>query len=112
MAEYFAVLVPTASPDSGRAWLAAAGGRVIQAYGERVFVVELPEGGPTSSAEASKTVTLYDGPVPEDLPGLDEVGRMGVAAWNLRQSEAFQRSRRTRVGEGRSWDDEEDEPEG
>ena len=37
---------------------------------------------------------------------------MGVDAWNLRQSSAFQRSRRTRIGEGRSWDDDEAEPEG
>ena len=37
---------------------------------------------------------------------------MGVEAWNLRQSAAFQRSRRTRIGEGRSWGDEEAEPEG
>jgi hypothetical protein len=112
MAEYFAVLVPDASPDEGRAWLAAAGGRPIQAYGERALIVELPEGWAAEAAEAPETVTLYDGPVPDDLPGLDEVGRLGIAAWNLRHSDAFQRSRRTRVGEGRSWGDEDAEREG
>jgi hypothetical protein len=112
MVECFVVLAPAASPDECRVWIAAAGGRLIQAYGDRALIVELPEGWAAESTEASEIVTLYEGRVPEDLPGLDDVGRMGVAAWNVRRSEAFQRSRQTRVGEGRSWGDEEAEPEG
>jgi hypothetical protein len=112
MAEYFVVVAPAASLDDVRAWLAAAGGRPVQAYGDRALVVELAEGGTVGSAETPDLVRMFKGPVPEDLGGLDEVARMGVEAWNLRQSSAFQRSRRTRIGEGRSWDDEEAEPEG
>jgi hypothetical protein len=112
MVECFVVLAPGASSDDVRTWLAAAGGRPIQAYGERALIVELPEEAAVETAGVSDVVTLYEGHVPEDLPGLDEVGRMGAAAWNLRHSEAFQASRRTRVGEGRSWDDEGAEPEG
>jgi hypothetical protein len=112
MVECFVVLAPQASPEDVHTWLAAAGGRSIQAYGERALIVELPEVVDAEAPETSETVTLYGDRVPEDLPGLDEVGRMGAAAWNLRHSEAFQESRRTRVGEGRSWDDEGVEPEG
>jgi hypothetical protein len=112
MAEYFVVLAPAASPDDVRAWLAAAGGRPVQAYGDRALVVELAEGGVAASTATPESVRIYEGPVPEDLGGLDEVARMGVQAWNLRQSSAFQRSRRTRIGEGRSWGDEDAEPEG
>jgi hypothetical protein len=111
MVEYFVVLAPAAAPDDVRAWLSAAGGRSVQAYGDRALVVDLPEGEVAGSAEVPE-MAIYRGPVPEDLGGLDEVARMGVAAWNLRQSAAFQRSRQTRIGEGRSWGDEEAEPEG
>jgi hypothetical protein len=112
MVECFVVLAPGASREAAQAWLAEVDARPLQAYGERALIVELPEGAPIETAEASETVTMYEDRVPEDLPGLDEVGRMGAAAWNLRRSEAFQTSRRTRVGEGRSWDDEPAEPEG
>jgi hypothetical protein len=112
MVEYFVVLAPAASPDDVRAWLAAAGGRLGQAYGDRALVVELPEGAAAPFTETPEIVGIYRGPVPEDLGSLDEVAQIGVAAWNMRQSAAFQRSRRTRIGEGRSWGDEEVEPEG
>ena len=112
MVEYFVVLAPAASPEEVPAWLDVAGGRAVQVYGDRALVVEFPEGGAAGSAEAPEIVRIYGGPVPEDLGGLDEVARMGVKAWNMRQSAAFQRSRQTRIGEGRSWGDEEAEPEG
>jgi hypothetical protein len=112
MTEYFAVVNPAASPDDVRAWLAAAGGRSVQSYGDRAMVVDLPERLATGPSEAPGIVTIYDGPVPDELGGLDEVARMGVAAWNLRQSEGFQESRRARIGEGRSWGGEGTDPEG
>ena len=109
MVECFVVLAPGASSDDVRTWLASTGGRLIQAYGDRALIVELPDDW---AAEVTEVVTLNEGQVPDDLPGIDEVGRMGVAAWNLRHSDAFQQSRRARLGEGRSWDDESSEPEG
>jgi hypothetical protein len=112
MVECFVIPAPEASSDDVRTWLAASGGRLIQAYGDRALIVELPEGAPIETSEGSEIVTLYDDLVPDDLPDLDEVARMGVAAWNVRHSDAFQQSRRARVGEGRSWDDEGAEPEG
>jgi hypothetical protein len=112
MVEYFVILAPAASPGSVRAWLAEAGGRAVQAYGDRALIVELPDGAEDRFPAVAGIVGIHTGPVPEDLSDLDEVGRMGAAAWNLRQSPAFGRSRRTRIGEGRSWGDEEAEPEG
>lgn len=112
MVEYFVILVPGASPDGVRAWLAAAGGRLIQAYGQRALLVELPDGAAARHAWTEGIVGVFDGPVPDDLGELDEMATMGVAAWNLRQSARFRRSRETRIGEGRSWGDEEAEPEG
>jgi hypothetical protein len=112
MVEYFVFLAPAASRDIVRAWLAAVGGREVQAYGDRALIVELPEGAEDRNAAAAGIVGIHSGPAPEDPVGLDEVGRMGLAAWNLRHSPAFDRSRRTRIGEGRSWGDEEAEPEG
>ena len=76
------------------------------------MVVELPDGAATEPSESPGIVTLYEGPVPEELGGLDDVARLGVAAWNLRRSTDFRRSRQTRIGEGRSWGGEETEPEG
>ena len=112
MAEYFVVVAPAASPDDVRAWLAAAGGRPVQAYGDRALVVELPEREGAASAEPPGIVRIFGGPVPEELGGLDDVAVIGVRAWNMRQTAAFEQSRHTRIGEGRSWGDEEAEPEG
>ncbi len=112
MAEHFAVVTPAASPDDVRAWLAAVGGRSVQSYGDRAMVVELPDGAATEPSESPGIVTLYEGIVPEELGGLDDVARLGVAAWNLRRSTDFRRSRQTRIGEGRSWGGEGTEPEG
>jgi hypothetical protein len=112
MAEYFAVVSLGAAPDDVQAWLADVGGRPLQTYGARAMVVELPERAAPGVVETPGIITIFDGAVPEELGGLDDVARMGVAAWNLRQSADFRRSRQTRVGEGRSWGDEEAGPEG
>lgn len=112
MVEYFVILAPGASPDSVRGWLAGAGGRLVQAYGDRALVVELPAGAADLPASVGDIGGIYDGPIPDDVGDLDDVARMGVAAWNLRHSTEFRRSRQARIGEGRSWGDEEAEPEG
>jgi len=112
MVEFFVVVSSSSSPDSVRRWLAANGGRPVQAYGERAMIVEFIDSSAARSAGPSDVAAIYEGAVSEDLDGLDEVGRMGVAAWNTRQSAAFRRSRDTRIGEGRSWGDEDAEPEG
>ena len=109
MVECFVVVDPAASFDDVRAWLAAIDGRALQTYGERALVVELPEG---VAATAPGIARVFAGDVPDDVGELDEVARLGVAAWNTRRSAAFRRSRQERRGEGRSWGDEEAEPEG
>jgi hypothetical protein len=112
MVEYFVVLAPAASSDEVRMWLADVGGRTLQAYGERALVVELPDDAPVDTADASGISGIFQGPVPDDIGDLDEVARIGAAAWNLRQSTEFQDSRQKRIGEGRSWGSEDVDREG
>jgi hypothetical protein len=113
MVECFVVVDAAASSDDVHAWLAAIGGRQLQTYGERALVVELPEDAADSApTTAPGIVRVFAGPVPDDVGDLDDTARLGVAAWNTRRSATFRRSREERRGEGRSWGDEEAEPEG
>lgn len=116
MVEYLVIIASPAAADDARARLGALGGRVLQAYGPLVWVVESPAHDMAALASESGGRAVFravlDGPAPEALAGDDEAARMGIAAWNLRRSKAFAASRRARVGEGRSWGDEGAEPEG
>jgi len=71
MVEYFVILAPAASPGSVRAWLAEAGGRAVQAYGDRALIVELPDGAEDRFPAVAGIVGIHTGPVPEDLSDLD-----------------------------------------
>ena len=85
---------------------------MLARYGDSVWVVELP----TDAEPALARDPAFQGPfaaaVPETVSVEDEAGRLGIAAWNLRQSPSFRASRDARRGEGRAWDDDEFEPEG
>ena len=107
MAQQLVILAADEAREDLHARVVATGGRVVQAYGPRVWIVDVPEGGPRIDG-------AYEGPVPPDVEAAieDETGRLGIAAWNVRHSASFAATRANRVGEGRSWDDEGVDPEG
>lgn len=111
MVERLLILALAATTDDAQARLQAVGGRLLARYGDRVWVAELPpEADPADPAPAFQGV--FAGRVPDSETVEDEAGRLGIAAWNLRQSPSFRAARRVREGEGRAWDDEGFEPEG
>ena len=112
MVERLVILAPAATSEDAQARLEAAGGRVLARYGDRVWVADLM---PEAEAVIVGDVDMYGvfaGAVPDPAGVEDDAGRMGIAAWNLRQSSSFRAARGARQGEGRTWGDEGFEPEG
>lgn len=112
MAERLMILAAPSAADDVRARLDAAGGRRLATYGATAWVVELPFEAEAAFAGDPALVGVFAGAVPDTVMSTDEAERLGIAAWNLRQSAAFRASRHSRRGEGRAWDDEGFEPEG
>jgi hypothetical protein len=115
MSEVLVVLnhVSPRAAQQVRKRMATTGGQVRQQYGPEVLIVEAePEA--IRALEAEHDVAgVFTGTVPEDLASqLDETGKLGVAAWNQRQSAEFQQAKQERHGEGLAWDDPGHEPEG
>lgn len=113
MAQQLVILEADAAREDLHARVAKMGGRVVQAYGPSVWIVDVPE----AAEEGPRTdwpgvVAVCDGAVPAGIEVEDETGRLGIAAWNVRHSASFAATRANRVGEGRSWGDEGVEPEG
>ena len=107
MAQQLVILAAGTAREDLHAQVVAMGGRIVQAYGPRVWIVDAPE-------EWRGIDGAYAGPVPPEAVAAieDETGRLGVAAWNVRHSASFAATRANRVGEGRSWGDEGVESEG
>lgn len=121
MAQQLVVLAADAAREDLHARLGTLGGRVLAAYGPRVWIVDVPgedesageAAGPAGSLDEWPGVeAVYVGPVSADGAVDDETGRLGMAAWNVRHSASFAATRENRVGDGRSWGDEGVEPEG
>jgi hypothetical protein len=112
MIEHLMILDSATAPGGVRARLATLGGRILQAYGSLVWLVELPAEGAGALASEPGVRAVFTGPAPVAIAGDDEAARMGIAAWNLRQSPPFRASRRRRAREGQSWGDADVEPEG
>jgi hypothetical protein len=117
MTQQLVILEPDAAREDLHARVAEMGGRVVQAYGPSVWIVDVPDD--SHSVVASGTdwpgvIAAFGGFVPDDIAaGIeDDTGRLGIAAWNVRHSASFAATRANRVGEGRSWGDEGVEPEG
>ena len=110
MAPQLVILAADAAREDLHARIVAMGGRVSQAYGSRVWIVDVPDG-----ADLPDDLEGYQGRVPDDVGAAlddDETARLGISAWNVRHSASFAATRANRVGEGRSWGDEGVEPEG
>jgi hypothetical protein len=80
------------------------GVRILHSYGPAVLVVECDPNLVTKIAAHPGILGIYSGPVEEEIPDLDETGRMGIAAWNQTQSPTFKRAKKERRDEGRPWD--------
>jgi hypothetical protein len=109
MAPQLVILAADAAREDLHAHIVAVGGRVSQAYGSRVWIVDVPEG-----TELPDDLEGYPGQVPDDVGAAldDETCRLGISAWNVRHSASFAATRANRVGDGRSWGDEGVDPEG
>lgn len=112
MVERLMILASPSTADDARSRLLAAGGRLLATYGTTVWIVELPPDTETAFAGDPAVRGVFAGAVPDTVTGADDPARLGIAAWNLRQSPSFRAARRARRGEGRAWDDEGFEPEG
>ena len=103
MVERLVILAPAAASEDAQARLQAAGGRVLARYGDRVWVVDLPPEAETAIAGDADVQGVFAGEVPDPAGVDDDAGRMGIAAWNLRQTASFRAARgvrRGRVGRG------------
>src|SRR5947208_1124738 len=86
---------------------------IVQRYGPHVFVVEVAPELVEALEARPGVVGIYKGTVPDEpSKGLDEIGRLGVAAWNERHTAGYQAAKQKRKGEGLPWDHSDFEPEG
>ena len=89
------------------------GGHVLQSYGQKVLVVEIPDELEVAISTQRGVLGVYPGNVPSEISGLlDEPGKLGVLAWNERNSSDFKAAKRHRKGDTLSWDHPDYEPEG
>ena len=70
------------------------GGRVLHVYGSRVLIEQTPRSG----------ADVEDAIVEEATENLSETERLGLAAWNARQTEEFESAKELRPLEGDAWD--------
>jgi hypothetical protein len=112
MVERLVILDNSVTADALKARLGAFETRLLQVYSPLVWVVDTSTVGAAALASEAGIAGVFDGPAPAELAGEDEGARLGIAAWNLRRTPAFEASREARTGEGRSWGDEGADPEG
>jgi hypothetical protein len=100
--ERVVLLVPPTDEAAADAALAPLGDAPIRlhAYG-RLSIVALPEGR-EERADAALDVAAE---VPDE-GDLDDLERLGLAAFRLRESDEYQEAKRNRPREGESWDHE------
>jgi hypothetical protein len=112
MVERLVIVASASRADDALARLQAIGGRLLARYGDTVWVAELPPEAESALADDPAVQGVFAGPVPDTVTVEDEAGRLGIAAWDLRQSPSFRAARAVRRGDGQAWDDEGFEPEG
>jgi hypothetical protein len=99
--------------QAARQRLESGEGRVSQSYGTDVLITEIESDSMKSLKAHPGVVGIYEKAVPDEVTeGLDETGRMGVAAWNKRHTASYQQEKKQRKGEGLSWGHPDYEREG
>lgn len=87
--------------------------KVLQAYGSQVLIAQVAPSVKQSLSSLPGVSGVYEGIADAALAErLDEVGRLGIAAWNQRHSPSYRSRKLERPGEGLAWDHPDYEPEG
>ena len=101
------------SSQQARRELVSGVGKITQAYGEEVLIVETDAGRASALESHPGVVGIYPDTVPDAVSdALDETGKMGVAAWNERRQPSYREAKQQRKGEGLSWGHPDYEKEG
>jgi predicted acetyltransferase len=92
--------------DSYRATeeIEATGGRVLHRFGNRVLIGDVERPAKRDAARQSGVAAVHEGAVEAAPGGLSDVESLGLRAWNLRQSSAFDAAKARRPHEGVRWD--------
>lgn len=101
LADQALILMESGTAERGAA---PAAGQAMHVYGPRVMIGRVPRQGIEAlrtAAPAARIAETAAEEIPEDL---SEVERLGLAAWNARQSEEFARAKEERPHSGVSWD--------
>lgn len=98
----FLLILEPVQTTEDRAAAAALPVKIVARYGSTVLEVETDEDASVLGA-ALPVRGVFDGAVDLDLSGVDEAGRLAVAAWNERHGPDFAKRKRLRPGAGRSW---------
>lgn len=85
----------------------SAVGHIAQKYGPQVLIIEANPQLVRKLRAATGVAGVYTRSVPRFVLStrkkLDETGRMGITAWNMRHTPAYRAAKRKRKGEGLSW---------
>jgi hypothetical protein len=98
---------------SGSTLIKSIRGRILQTYGPHVLIVEATTEQADSLKQQPDVLGVFEGQASDKLlGGLDETGKMGVAAWNERHTASFRAAKKKRKGEGMAWDHPDYDKEG
>ena len=87
--------------------LAPVGGHAMHVYGPRVMIGPIPQEAAAAMMDAAPAVRVEDAALDEIPEDLTEVERLGLEAWNARQSEQFAQAKEERPRAEDSWDTHE-----
>jgi len=89
---------------SAAASLDAPGGQVMHIYGPRVMIGRIPQEATVFMAEAAPSARVEAAALEQIPEDLSEAERLGLEAWNARQSEEFAQAKEERPRAEDSWD--------
>lgn len=84
--------------------LARRGGRVLQRYGTRVVIADLPASVSRGVTRTPGVVSMHPGAVAERPQRLSATEALGIAGWNLRRSREYETAKKRRPHDGLPWD--------
>jgi hypothetical protein len=85
---------------------------VQQKLSDRLTIASIGPKDKPLIAAAPGVLGVFEGKFSSDLFELSDAERLAVSAWNLRQTSRYQARKKSRRGEGLSWDHPDFEPEG